>query len=569
MSPVRFRPSIDAATGEMYLPVTARGPALLEDPLLNKGTAFTPYERSALGLRGLVPAHTSTMEEQLRRVRGHYDAKATDLERHIYLAGLHDRNETLFYRFVAENLEELVPVVYTPTVAEACRHWSRIYRKARGVYVTPDDRGHVVEVLRNRRLGDAAVIVATDNERILGIGDQGAGGMGIPIGKLALYTVAAGIHPARGVPVSLDVGTDNDDLLADPLYLGRRAPRLRGDEYWTLLDEFVAAVREVFPNAVLQWEDFANRTSFRALGTHRTALPSFNDDIQGTAAMVLGGLIAAMRHTGGKLADQRFVIAGAGSAGAGIAAMLGVALADAGVDADGIRQRVFVLDSAGLLVADRRGLDGRKLALATDPARLAGRYRTGVPPTLAETVAWTRPTVLIGVSGRAGLFDEPLVRSMAAHSEAPIVMPLSNPTACTEATPADLLEWTGGRALVATGSPFGEVALGGISHRIGQANNVFVFPGMGLGAVASGARTITDGMFLAAARALAGCVDDDVLKAGALFPPIGHVRAVSRRVAHAVAEQAVADGVAEPCVDVEGVISRAMWEPAYLPYRPA
>ncbi len=567
MSPFRYRPSIDAATGEMYLPVSTRGPQLLEDPLLNKGTAFSAAERAALGLRGLLPAHTSTMEEQLRRVGGHYEAKETDLERHIYLAGLHDRNETLFYRFLSENLDELVPIVYTPTVAEACRHWSRIYRKARGIYVTPDHRGSVVEVLRNRRIAEASVLVATDNERILGIGDQGAGGMGIPIGKLALYTVAAGIHPSRGVPVSIDVGTDNEDLLRDPLYLGRRAPRLRGDDYWSLIDEFVRAVREVFPGAVLQWEDFANRTSFQALETYRSVVPSFNDDIQGTAAMVLGGLLAAMRHTGGRLAAQTYVIAGAGSAGAGIAKLLGAALAGDGLVPEEVRRRVLVLDSAGLILDGRPGLSRHKQALATDPGPFDGL--AGAPPDLAATVAAARPSVLIGVSGRAGLFTEPVLRAMAAQCDVPIVMPLSNPTSCTEAVPADILAWTGGRALVATGSPFGEVELDGVWHRIGQANNVFVFPGVGLGAHVSGARAITDGMFLAAARALARCVDDDVLKAGALFPPVAHVRTVSRRVAHAVAEQAVIDGVAEPTVDIEGVIARAMWEPAYLPYRPA
>ncbi len=556
---MRIRPAIDPDTGEMYLPVTLRGRALLEQPLLNKGTAFTPAERDALGLRGMLPAHTSSMDEQLLRCREQYEEKGTDLERHIYLAALHDRNETLFFRFLLENLEELVPIVYTPTVAEACRHWSRIFRQARGIYVTPADRGRVADALRSRGVTDAAVVVVTDNERILGIGDQGAGGMGIPVGKLALYTVAAGIHPSLTVPISLDVGTENTALLADPLYLGVRERRLRGDDYWSLVDELVAAVRQVFPHAVLQWEDFANRTSFQALDAHRKELPSFNDDIQGTAAMVLGGMLAAMRVTGGRLRDQTVVIAGAGSAGSGIARLLRAAEVE----------RIFVTDSRGLLVAGRSGLDERKAELAVPTGEVAGWERTGAGLDLLDVVRGARPTALIGVSGIGALFTEPLLRAMAAHAPAPIVMPLSNPTSCCEATPSEILAWTGGRALVATGSPFGEVELDGARHRIGQANNVFVFPGVGLGTYVARAAAVTDGMFLAAARCLADSVPGDVLKAGALFPPIGLVRQVSRRIAHAVAEQAVADGVAEPIVDVESRITQAMWEPVYLPYRAA
>ncbi len=557
--PVRIRPAIDHDTGEMYLPVTQRGRAVLEEPLLNKGTAFTPEERAMLGLRGMLPAHTSSMGEQLSRVREQYDEKGSDLERHIYLAALHDRNETLFFRFLLENLEELVPIVYTPTVAEACRHWSRIFRQARGIYVTPADRGRVAEALRSRGFTDAAVVVATDNERILGIGDQGAGGMGIPVGKLALYTVAAGIHPSLTVPISLDVGTENTALLADPLYLGVRERRLRGDAYWSLVDELVAAVREVFPRAVFQWEDFANRTSFRALDAHRKELASFNDDIQGTAAMVLGGMLAAMRVTGGELAGQTVVIAGAGSAGTGITRLLRAA----GVE------RIFVADSRGLLVTGRAGIDEHKAELAVPAEAVAGWQRTGPGWDLLDVVRGARPTALIGVSGTAALFTEPLVRAMAAHAPTPIVMPLSNPTSCCEATPSEVLAWTGGRALVATGSPFAEVELDGVCHRIGQANNVFVFPGVGLGSYVARAATVTDGMFLAAARCLADSVPADVLRAGALFPPIGLVRPVSRRIAHAVAEQAVAEGAAEPIVDVESRIAQAMWEPVYLPYRPA
>jgi malic enzyme len=566
---MRFRPAIDATTGEMYLPVGERGPQLLEEPLLNKGTAFTPEERDALELRGLLPSHTSTMEEQLLRVRLQLESKPNPLEQHIYLASLHDRNETLFFRYILENLHETVPIVYTPVVAEACAHWSRIFRHARGIYVTPADRGAIARVLRSRQIREAAVIVATDNERILGIGDQGCGGMGIPIGKLALYTVGAGIHPSLTVPVSLDVGTNNKEALEDPLYLGWRAPRLRGDEYWSLVDEFVYAVKEVFPNALLQWEDFANISSFDALERYREVLPSFNDDIQGTAAVVVAGLKAAMRRVGGRLADQRVVIQGAGSAGVGIYRQLSAAMIADGLAAEQLHQRLFVLDSKGLIVDGRSGLEPRKreVAVPKDVVSKWGIRGKEIAP--AQVVEHVEPTVLIGVSGHPNQFTEPMIKAMASATETPIVMPLSNPTSKAEAAPADIIAWSEGRALVATGSPFDDVVHDGVRHRIGQANNVFVFPGVGLGVVVSKARQVTTNMFIAAADALAHKVTGDLLAAGALYPPIEQVREVSHAVAHAVAEQAVKDGVAAPIVDIEGIIAATMWDPCYLPYRPA
>jgi malic enzyme len=566
---MRFRPAIDANTGEMYLPVSERGPQLLEEPLLNKGTAFTPEERDALELRGLLPPHTSTMEEQLERVRLQLESKPSPLEQHIYLASLHDRNETLFFRYLLENLHETVPIVYTPVVAEACSHWSRIFRHARGIYVTPADRGCIARVLRSRQIPEAAVIVATDNERILGIGDQGCGGMGIPIGKLALYTVGAGIHPSLTVPVSLDVGTNSEEALQDPLYLGWRAPRLRGEEYWSLVDEFVHAVKEVFPNALLQWEDFANITSFECLDRYREVLPSFNDDIQGTAAVVVAGLKAAVRRTGGRLCDQRVVIQGSGSAGIGIFRQLSAAMVADGLPADQVHRRILVLDSKGLVVEGRSGLEPRKRAVATPKGVVAkwGIRSKEIP--LAQVIEHVEPTVLIGVSGHPNQFTEPMIKAMASVAEAPIVMPLSNPTSKAEALPADIIAWSEGRALVATGSPFDDVIHDGSRHRIGQANNVFIFPGVGLGMVVSKARQVTTNMFTAAADALARRVTDDLLSTGALYPPIEEVREVSHAVAHAVAEQAVRDGVAAPIVDVEGVISATMWDPCYLPYRPA
>jgi malate dehydrogenase (oxaloacetate-decarboxylating) len=566
---MRFRACIDADTGETYLPVAERGRQLLEEPLLNKGCAFTAEERETLGLRGLLPAQTSTIEQQLQRVRLQLDKKPNDLERHIYLASLHDRNETLFFRFLLENLEETVPIVYTPVVAEACRHWSHIFRQARGIYVTPDDRGQVARVLRSRGIEDAAVIVVTDNERILGIGDQGAGGMGIPIGKLALYTVAAGIHPSSCVPVSLDVGTNNTELLEDPLYVGWRHRRLRGDEYWSLIDEFVGAVREVFPDALLQWEDFANRTSFRNLETYRDAVPSFNDDIEGTAAMVVAGLLAATRRTGRSLTEQTYVIVGGGSAGNGIHDLLVAAMAEQGLAVDQAKERVYVVDAEGLLVEGTKGLDKRMQRLAVKKETVKRWKVRGDQISLKEVIDHAKPGVLIGVCGQPRQFTKPIIESMAAAAENPVVMPMSNPTQNAEAVPEDIIAWSQGRALVATGSPFPSVVHNGKRHRIGQANNVFAFPGIGLGIVASRAQKVTPAMFLAAAKTLAGSLDDQTLADGALYPPMSSVRDVSRNIACAVAEQAVSEGVADPITDIDELIDQDMWYPAYLPYRPA
>jgi malic enzyme len=567
---MRFRAAIDAATGEMYLPVEERGRQLLEEPLLNKGTAFTPRERDALQLRGMLPPHTSTMEEQLHRVDEAFHAKNTDLERAIYMAALHDRNETLFFRFILENLEETVPIIYTPVVAEACRHWSRIHRDPRGIYITPDDRGTISRVLRVAGSRAARVIVVTDNERILGIGDQGAGGMGIPIGKLALYTAAAGIHPSLTVPISLDVGTNNQELLDDPLYLGWRGKRLRGDEYDSLIEEFVLAVKEVFPNALLQWEDFANLTSFGNLETYRDVVPSFNDDIEGTAATVVGGLLAGMRLTGGKLGEQTYVIIGAGSAGTGIYDQLAATMMEEGLSEEAARARMMVTDSKGLIFEGRSApMDDRKKKLAVSKATLKEYGLKGKEISPDEVIDAVKPSVLIGVSGKPGTFNEPMIRAMAEAHPQPFVMPLSNPTSKSEAVPADILAWSDGRALIATGSPFPEVTYEGEVHRIGQANNVFIFPGMGLGCVVSHARKVTPGMFNAAARALADSVENETLKSGSLYPPISRVREISHRVAHAVAEQAIAEGVAREIVDVEADIGQTMWRPVYLPYRPA
>ena len=566
---MKLHPVIDPATGERYLPVEARGRQLLAEPLLNKGTAFTPEEREAFDLGGLLPPQTSTIEQQLERVRSQWDAKPTPVDKHIFLAGLLNRNETLFHRFVVENLQETVPIVYTPTVAEACRHWSRMHRHARGIYVTPADRGQIARILRHRGIDEAAVVVVTDNERILGIGDQGCGGMGIPIGKLALYTAGAGIDPALCVPVSLDVGTNNEELLEDPLYLGWREPRLRGDPYWSLVDEFVAAVKEVYPGTLLQWEDFANVTSFRLMDTYRDQVLSFNDDIEGTAAMVVGGLMAAMRSIGSGLGGQVYTIYGGGSAGTGMYRQLVTEMKREGLTAEEAAGHIFVIDQQGLLVEDDPSLDERMRTLATPRAVVAQWHVPGERISLEQVIEHARPTVLIGVCARPNQFSEAAIRAMASYNERPIVMPMSNPTANAEAVPADVIAWSSGRALVATGSPFGDVVYEGRRHRIGQANNVFIFPGVGLGAIAVKARKVTSGMFSASARALADTVDEQTLAEGSLYPPMSAVREVSRLVAVAVAEEAVAEGVADPVADIEAAVDDAMWYPEYLPYRPA
>jgi malic enzyme len=564
---MRYQPVFDTVTGLPYLPVTERGRALLDNPILNKGTNFTDSERHALGLTGLLPRHVSSLDEQVRRTLDQLREKPSPLQKHIYLAGLHDRNETLFYRLVIDNLEETVPIIYTPTVADVCKQWSQIFRRARGLYVTPDDRGDVARLLRNYGAPEIAVIVITDNERILGIGDQGAGGMGIPIGKLALYTAAAGIHPSLCLPISLDVGTDNRELLDNPLYLGYRAPRLRGQPYWDLVAELVAAVQEVFPGAILQWEDFGNSTSFRHLETYRDILPSFNDDIQGTAAMVVAGLHAADRISGRKLREHRLVVAGAGSAGIGIVRQVRAAMIADGLTPDEARSRTLVTDSQGLVIQGSEAGNEFKREVATDPALVAALGLSGDRIGLEAVVRAHRPSVLVGVTGQPGTFTQPMIATMAEAHERPIVMPLSNPTAFTEAIPADILDWSRGRAMVATGSPFDPVVVEGTPRVIGQANNMFIFPGMGLGVVVSRSRSITIGMFLAAAAALAEAVDAATLRSGALFPPITSVRTVSRTVARAVADQAAAEGVAASLADPDTAIAAAMWDPVYLPYR--
>ena len=558
------------ARGESYLEVAASGQALLHDPLLNKGSAFTAQERDAFGLAGFLPAHTSTLEEQLQRTYENYRRKDSAIEKHVFLRSLQDRNETLFYALLVNHLEEMVPIVYTPTVGDACRDYSHIFRSPRGVFGTPDNIDRIDRTFRTLARRDIEMIVVTDAEGILGIGDQGAGGMGIPIGKLSLYVGGAGLHPSACLPITLDVGTDNEDHLRDPLYLGIRRPRLRGEPYFALVDQFVGAVKRHFPSALLQWEDFSRQIAFTLLDRYRKELPSFNDDIQGTGAVVLAGTLAALKISEEKLADQVFVVYGAGAGGIGVARQLYIALVSAGVAPAAARENVVALDNLGLIVKGRHDLEQYKVDFAVPPERVRA---WGLDPyahiNLQDVIEKTHATAVYGLSAQRGGIDEGVVRALRANTAMPIVFCLSNPTSNCEADPADVYRWAEGHAIVATGSPFPDVTLGDERFVVGQGNNAFVFPGIGLGTLAVSAREVTDNMLTAAAHALYELVSELRLKSRCVYPPYSALREVSRDVAIAVGAAAVQDGVA-PKRSHEAIVAAIeakMWMPEYLPYR--
>ena len=546
------------------------GQMLLDTPLLNKGSAFTAEERRSFGLDGLLPPHISTWEEQLLRTYGNFQQKTTDLERYVFLLALQDRNETLFYGLVQAHIQEMMPIIYTPVVGAACQHFSRMFRRPRGLFLSYPDRDRMDAMLANVTNPAVDVIVVTDGQRILGLGDLGMNGMGIPVGKLSLYTLCAGIHPATTLPILLDVGTDNPALLNDPLYLGWRHERVKGAEYDAFIEQFVRAVMKRWPQVLLQWEDFSKGNASRLLDRYRDTLCTFNDDIQGTGAVTAAGILAAVKAAGRPIADERVVILGAGSAATGIGDQIVLAKEKAGVPADQARRSLWLIDTQGLVHTGRAEMEETKKRFAQPRESLSG-WTLDRPGEyfLADVVRNVKPTALIGTSAQPGVFTEPIVRDMARAVDRPIVFPLSNPTSKCEALPADLLRWTDGRALVATGSPFAPVEVKGSPVKIGQCNNAYIFPGLGLGVVASRARRVSDRMFFAAAETLADLSPALEDPAAGLFPDLTSIRSVSHAVALAVARQAQREGLADKIseAELEERVSAKVWVPRYVPYR--
>jgi malate dehydrogenase (oxaloacetate-decarboxylating) len=542
-----------------FIETSLTGLGMLNTPMFNKGTAFPTSERDEFSLHGLLPPHVGTLDEQLERRLKVFRGLPNDFAKYSFMRDLQDLNETLFYAMITRNIEEMLPIVYTPAVGEGCQRFSEIWRKPRGVFLSYPNRDRIETILGHPRYDRVRCIVVSDGERILGLGDQGAGGMGIPIGKLALYTALAGIHPLKCLPVFLDVGTDNAARIADPIYIGWRHERVRGAEYDKFVDSFVRGVKKRWPHVLLQWEDFAGSNAARLLERYRDVLPSFNDDIQGTAAVAVATVLAGVNVTGVSLTEQRFVVFGFGSAGLGISELLRTALVNAGLSEDQARKRFYAVDQDGLLVEGMVGLSKQKASFA--------RPRS-------EVVEWAqgaRPTVLLGLSGQPGAFSEDVVRAMTAGLEQgarPMILPLSNPTSRCEATPGDVIRWTHGRAIVGAGSPFGPVEFEGRPIKVAQANNSYIFPGMALGILSSGAKRVSEGMMMAAAKALAALSPTRKDPDGALLPPLETLRSVSLSVAFELGREAEREGLAQ----VKGeafveAVRKNVWEPVYLPYR--
>ncbi len=556
--------------GEPYLKVRLTDYALMLNPLLNKGMAFTAEEREEFNLWGVLPPSQVDLSVQRKRSYETYKSKPSDVEKYIYLRDLQDSNETLFYSLLCEHIEELMPIVYTPVVGLGCQRYSHIYRRPRGIFISYPNRHHIDNILANPRFNQVKVIVVSDGERILGLGDQGAGGMGIPIGKLALYTGCAGIYPGFTLPILLDSGTNNPDLQKDPLYIGWQHERIRGKEYDEFIELFITAVKKRFPRVLLQWEDFAQLNANPLLDRYRDQLCTFNDDIQGTAAVAAGALIAAVNVTGGRLRDQRIAVLGGGSAGCGISNLIKKAMIEDGLSEAEARKRFYLVDRDGLLLDDNKNLLPFQKPFAQAKAALANwKLANQNFISLKDVVQNVHPTLLIGVSGQGGVFTESIIREMATHVERPIIFPLSNPTSRSEALPEDLMRWTNEKAVIGTGSPFAPIQKTGKTWRVDQTNNCYIFPGLGLGLIAVKAKTVSDTMFMVAAKALAECSPARLDVNANLLPPLRTIRDVSLHVATAVAKEAIDSGVADfiPPVAVEEYLQNYMWKPEYLSYK--
>jgi len=556
-------------TGEAYLETDLPGLMLTRLPLLNKSTAFTSRERDIYDLWGILPPDFDTLEDQVEREYENLQTFDTALNKYIYLRLLQDRNEVLFYKLLDSHLEEMMPLIYTPTVAEAIEQFSQVYRFPRGINISTKNIDRVDHILQNTPYPYVKLIVATDSEGILGIGDQGYGGMAICIGKLSLYTAAAGVDPALTLPIQLDVGTNREDLLNDPKYMGVRHERLKGYAYEEFMDKFITSLKTHHPNVLLQWEDFSRQKAFSVLERYQDQILSFNDDIQGTGAVVVAGLLAAERRNKHKLSDETFVVYGAGAGGVGVARQIFAALQNEGLSASEAKARIFMLDPFGLVMSDRPDLEDYKQSLAQDPARLEGWHMSGESPTLLEVIQNSKATVLLGLSGESGAFTAEVVRAICANTNRPVIFPLSNPTANTEAVPEDIFRWTEGKATVSTGSPFADVTYDGTTHPISQGNNAFIFPGFGLGLMLSGAQKATPSMLNAASIALSEFISDDRLAKGCVYPPVNRIRDASKAVAVAVTKAAIDQGLAR--VEIDGDINQfvesRMWKPRYFPIR--
>ncbi|MCL1077318.1 NAD-dependent malic enzyme [Parashewanella spongiae] len=551
----------------LYLPHA--GPAILEAPLINKGTAFTEEERIFFNLEGLVPYAIETIEEQVSRAYEQYKRFDNDLNKHIYLRNIQDTNETLFYRLVQNHITEMMPIIYTPTVGLACERFSKNYRRNRGLFISYPSKERIRDILNNSTRRKVKVIVVTDGERILGLGDQGIGGMGIPIGKLSLYTSCGGISPAHTLPITLDVGTDNPHLLEDPMYMGWRHPRIGGDEYADFVQAFMEAVAERWPDALIQFEDFAQKNAMPLLERYKDKYCCFNDDIQGTAAVTVGSLLAACTAAGTKLSEQRITFLGAGSAGCGIAEAIVAQMVSEGISDAEARGRVFMVDRWGLVLDNMPTLLPFQQKLAQKASLASSWEGVGENISLLDVVTNAKPTVLIGVSGAPGLFTEKVIKTMHANCERPIVFPLSNPTSRVEATPKDVLHWTNGQALVATGSPFKPVVIDDKVYEIAQCNNSYIFPGIGLGVIAAKAKRVSDGMLMASSRALAECSPLAINGKGQLLPSLEDIHEVSKKIAFAVGKVAIEEGLALEVKDeiLLNSIEKNFWKPEYRRYK--